>query len=490
MRKRIFAIFAAFLVLSSGVAAPASAFSASDATCEGINYFIGVTFYNAVSGSDASICSEDPNDQIESMKESDGNQTAVDIYNSALAEDAAGDQFTTTQLNYVQDSESVAWMKMQVAVAEAYQNGSSESLAKSKAKAAIDEYYSTMQMNLIHRWDSHVTNMEYLDETAENESGVNNNLLRNSYDGELVDPSWSNHTVTLANGTEVEVRQFEMHRSNAVDAYWTPQRYDGGSLSRVEWHDGWYDHNGGALFVEPPTDTYEWHDALNPWPYLDAWTEMENTRTDLHTESENFVNATYGDFDSGEINASDVISANTAMFEYATEGTQNDSSLYDSTAALTMMGFDTPNMSSSGTMDVTTNGDTYTGILLARNAPGGGWDTGTTYNTSNITGPVFIATVDGQKIDIEDSETFTVDQMRAKDGTNVTQVNTTKYVYKTANTSEVNEMQQQLIDLRKEIEAREPTGGGGSGGLGLGQNTIIAVAALAGAALLLGRKDQ
>jgi hypothetical protein len=177
------------------------------------------------------------------------------------------------------------------------------------------------------------------------------------------------------------------------------------------------------------------------------------------------------------------------MFEYGTVATNNSSTLYDSTAALAMMGFDTPNMTTSGTMDVTYDGGTYTGILLARNAPGGAWETGTTYNSSNINGPVFIATVDGHKVDIPEGSTFTVEQIRDRQGSNVTKVETTKYVYRTANTSELNEMQSRLIDLREEIESREPDGGGGSGS-GLGSNAIIVGIALAGAAFLYGRSNE
>ena len=103
-------------------------------------------------------------------------------------------------------------------------------------------------------------------------------------------------------------------------------------------------------------------------------------------------------------------------------------------------------------MDVTYGNSTYTGLVMARNVPNGTWVNGTTYNTSNIDGPVFITTIEGEKIDIPEGETFTIEAMRSQDGSSISNVSTTRYNYKTSNASE--------------LEQREPTTGGGgwSGG--------------------------
>ncbi|WP_336024769.1 hypothetical protein [Halobellus salinisoli] len=491
MRKRIFAIFAAFLVVSSGIAAPAAATTeqeAGEAACGGLDYLLGVTFANTLTGSDYSVC-QSPNDEIEEMKESDGNQTKLDIYESVVAQQENSDHYITSTNNHLEDSESVAWMKMQVAVAEAYKNGSSESVARVKAKEAIDDYYSVRQENLVRQWNTHLANIEYLHETAENESAVPNDFIRNYYPGDdrVYLPDFYNNSVTTLDGTEVNATEFRLeYPDETTKGAWVPTGASG--ITQGDFGDP-YTEFDMVLWVEPPTESYEHKEAFAPWDYIGAWNEIETNSESLRDESETFVNATYSDFESGEINASDVISANTAMFEYGTEYDSNDS-LYNTVGALSLMGFDTPNMSSSGTMDVAYNGSSYTGIVLAHEAPNGSWNTNTTYDSANIEGPVFMATVEGKKIDFAEGENFTIEQMRNRDGQNTTTVDTTKYVYKTSNTSELLEMQQQLTDLRAEIEAREPDGGGGSDGSGLGQNTIIAVAALAGAALLLGRGNQ
>ncbi|WP_049987974.1 hypothetical protein [Halobellus rufus] len=491
MRKRIFAIFAAFLVLSSGVAAPATAATeedAGEAACGGLDYLLGVTFANTITGSDYSVC-EPSNDKLEELKESDSNQTHVDLYEVATAQKANSEVYLASNGNYVNDSESVAWMKMQVAVAEAYQNGSSEASAKVAAQEAINEYYATKQKNLIEQWNTSVSQYQYVRSAAQDESigGVTGFLESESgdYDTEI---SFETTQMTLATGNTSDAEAVRLQKPNTVDSNWLMDP----SANDIDWtsETGNQHVNSDGLFVTPPDSLSSSSDVyMVRWSeYADRWSQINSMNSNLKTESQAFVEATYADFETGQINASDVISSNTAMFEYGTEYDSNDS-LYNTVGALSMMGFDTPNMTSSGTMDVVYNGDTYTGILMANNAPNGTWNTGTTYNTSNIEGPVFIATVDGTKVDFPEGAEFTVEQMRNRDGQNTTSVETTEYVYKTSNTSELLEMQQQLSDLRTEIEEREPDSGGGSGG-GFPQSTIIAGAALAGAALLLGRGNQ
>lgn len=490
MRKRIASIFLALLVISSGVAAPVSA-QTDSGDCNDLMSFIQNTVVLGLTGTQLEKCSPQ-SDAIEEMKESDAAQEKIDIYNSALGLNSEHEEFTTVYDNYLNDTESVAWMKAQVAIAEAYEDGKSESQAKSAARQAIADYYAVKQDNLLSSMSSRTSQIHYIAQTAKNESDINSDYIYSrtdhndgsDYDGHAEVVGTVNKSYDLVNGSSEQYTAFRVHMWSA-----------NADIGEHDW--SMADHPSGSnglslappLKVKAPNSNYDEVVIFEYTPYEERLNRIQSKNNELQGEVENFVSSTWDDYAAGSINSSDVISANTAMFEYGTEATSNDSSLYDSTAALSMMGFDTPNMSNSGTQDVTYNGNTYTGIVLARNAPGGSWETGTTYNTSNITGPVFMATTDGQKIDFADGSEFTIDQMRAKDGTNTTSVETTKYVYKTANTSELNQMQSDLTDLRAEIEAREPSGGGGSGS-GIGTNTIIAAAALAGAALLFGRGNQ
>jgi hypothetical protein len=501
MRRRAISVFLALLVVSSGFAAPVAAANSLPEGCSGIDNFIHdlLTFQNVNENPDNPCSTQNKvNSAIEDMQESDANQTEVDIYQAAAAEKGNGETFGSVYNNYLQDTESAAWMKMQVAVAEAYQNGSTQSEAKVQAKNAIADYYAVKQVNLVERWDASLANFRYLQDSAINESGIANDFVWYDYTQEDQDHTTGSpnqgvletHSVSLVNGSSHTADRiyfdFEAGSGRAVDGrYSITNNYvdaDNGA-------EGMYIH---SLMVREPssgaiTEPLYFHHYED---YNGPFTEIETKVNNLQSEADTFVEATYADFDSGEINASDVISANTAMFEYGVREANESESLYNSVGALSMMGYDTPNVSSTGTMDVTYDGNTYTGIVMAQSAPNGSWSTETTYNTSNITGPVFMATSDGNKVDFAENTEFTIDQMRARDGSNTSSVETTKYVYKTSNTSETVELQQQLTDLRKEIEDREQGIGGGGAGGAFGTETIIAVAALAGAALLFGRSDQ
>ena len=99
-----------------------------------------------------------------------------------------------------------------------------------------------------------------------------------------------------------------------------------------------------------------------------------------------------------------------------------------------------------------------------------------------------MVTTDGNKVEFAEGENFTITAMRGKDGSSISSAETTEYVYKTANSTELMEMQQQLTALRQEIEEREPTGGAGGSG-GTSPNTIMLILAAA-AAVAIGIGSQ
>lgn len=442
---------------------------------------------------------------IQDMKEADANQTEVDIYSAGTSSKAAQEAAMAPYDNYLNDTESVAWMKAEKAIAEAYQNGASKAEAKVAAKEAIANYYATKQKNLIEQWNVSVTEWESLHDRAQMEDNISMEREGFVYSkgqygdqgGYAVFPQYvqkgnPEKTVTLVNGntSDVETLWFNsQHKSTAYSNGHFNYDYVHVATGDQVIEDGDSSTNPVAqqLAIKPPNSNYETLVVLDYTDYSSRWDSIETMNTNLQSEVDVYVDATWTDYESGTINASDVVSSTTLMFEYGTADT-NNSSMYDVTASLAGMGYDTPDLNGTGQMDVTYAGQTYQGLVLAESAPNGSWESGVTYNTSNITGPVMIATVDGQVVDIPDGETFTIAQITDKEGQNVGSVNTTKYVYKTANTSELLEMQQQLTDLRQELEDREPDpagGGGGSGGTNIPPMAIIVLAGVALGGLFL-----
>lgn len=401
-----------------------------------------------------------------SYAELDGNETKLDIYNALTGQQAQSESFDAVYDNYLQDTEPSAWMAAEIAVAEAYENGSSESVAKNQARAAIGDYYAVKEINLIESWNNTVASWMAMKETAQNQSGISGNYVTLHDGGGPWYSGSDSHsievitqTVTLSNGSTHDVKVIRAHvtyNSNyATTFHLSP--HDG---SEKVGGDTWAGQPI-AFRVQPPDSNYDpliWRNADTVASRYDSiGTQNDN----LQAEVDPFVTNTWDAYDSGQINSSDVLSANTQMFRYGAEAS-NGSDLYTSVAALSAMGLDTPTLNGTGTMSVTYQNVEYHGLIMAREAPNGTWEANTTYNTSNINGSVFLVTTDGQKIDLEGE--FRISAISSTDGSNIQNVTATKVVYKTSNTSELLNKMDRIVDLRKEVEAKQQAAAGDGSG--------------------------
>ncbi|WP_254764119.1 hypothetical protein [Natrinema marinum] len=499
---------ALLLVMSllTGAAQPAAAAETGNCTnLDDFVMFITAGLVNADSCSRAAYVEH----TIQEMEESDANQTKVDIYTAASGQAAGFDAWAAPFENYLNDTESTAWMKQEAAVAEAYENGSTKATAKADAREAIRDYYSIKAVNLYEQWNQTLVQTKTLRDQAAMEEGISASYVfldeTSGSGGTPVYNGIDTESVTLPNGTTVDVKALNVSwGSDAYEAEYgtytliTPTDLDSTSGEFKDPTDGGIYYSGYGDFgatiygmrVDVPDDTYNTSDQIKILDFsrfAPKHYRINDMSSGLSTEASNFVETTYSDFDNGTINASDVISSHTAMFEYGVRSPNETEGLWRSTAALAMMGYDMPNLNTSGTMAVDYQGSSYTGIVMARNAPNSTWSAGTTYDPSAIDGPVFMLTTDGKKIDFSNS--FTITSMTAKDGSNLQSTQTTKYVYKTANTSEMLALQADLIELRQEIEAREPDGSSSSSGGplfgGFGTFGPVGLLAAAAAGLML-----
>ncbi|WP_135828949.1 hypothetical protein [Halorussus halobius] len=481
----------ALLVVSAGIPAGAgTAVAAEKGNCSNLDDFVMFLTLGAVNAEDCSRAAY-VDDAIQDMKESDASQEKVDIYSAGTGLQAGSEAWSAPFDNYLNDTESVAWMKVETAVAEAYQDGASQAEAEAEARKAIADYYAVKQINLIEQWNTTMKQIMTLEGQSEMEDGISSDFVsieqagnESTWGGD--EPNKFHETSDFYNRDAVST--LELVNGSHRDHYYLTHdaAYDDNSWMRLDGGDGW--KNGDVVEVwvtiEAPNQNFEAENVTAASGLTDRWNRIETMNDQLQTEAENFVAATYSDFESGQINASDVVSANTAMFEYGVRGANESEGLYQSTAALSLMGYQTPNMSTAGTMTVRYQNQNYTGLVLAENAPNGSWETGVQYDTANIEGPVFMATANSSKIDFAEGETFTILSMTAKDGSEVETQETTQYNYRTANTNELLKKQQELLELRQEIENREPDSGGG-GGFGDGSVPMWVGAALAGGVVLL-----
>jgi hypothetical protein len=410
---------------------------------------------------------------VEEVRDAETSQDKVDIYSSASAQKEQSRNFEVVYDNYLQDTESVAWMKAEAAIARAYENGSTKAEAKVAAKEAIADYYAKKQINLYRSWNTHLQSFKYLNQRAKQEgfTGFVHNETDTNYNSWSTGPNVlaiESHNVTLVNGTNQTQNGFRLSGESGTDvglgdsAYVTPatkKNYSVYDYSTGDKKSVWFEIN--SVNVSAPNSNYDELNYMEIQPYMDRWKEIEAKNDNLQNESDAFVDATWQDYQDGNINSTDVLNRNTIMFEYGTSA-QGNGSYYDVIGATAAMGLSTPNMTNAGTMEITIPdaNNTYEGMVFARNPPNNQWEVGKTYNPDNISGPVMLGTTSGNMFEVK--RNFTIDSATTKDGTSQSTVNTTNYNYKTANTTELQAKYDKLLKLTQELQERSETADGDS----------------------------
>jgi len=416
--------------------------------------------------------------EMKEFKEAEDNQTEIDIYEGAVSVDSQDS--LAIQRNYLADSDAMAWSQAQAAVIAAYENGSSESVAKVKARQAVSDYYAQMQLNILRKWNSSLLNLAYLSGRAQNASGIDDQYLyvNTSIDPDVYHPERvvvknRTHSVELVNGTNVTAQSIFFHDDGGHDYYWTPDRDD-----------------GPKVMVKPPTDSFSKKEVLNPRDWYPVWTNISGKQQQLNDNVDAFVNSTYDAYQRGELKTSEFVNPTTLMTQYNTQANETGYWAY-SAATLASAGVASPDLNSTSVMTIQHKGEKASGLLFSQNAPNGTWETNVTYDTANINGSQFFVSTSGNQTALHG--TFTITSMKNKQGEAINETHTTEYVYQTQNNTEYRQMQEQLLNLTKEIEARQAqnTGSGGwnFGDLNMQSPSLLAVVAIGGgvAVLLLGK---
>ncbi|WP_435097255.1 hypothetical protein [Halarchaeum sp. P4] len=516
--RRLTAFALVVLLVSSSVAAPVAGTTAStgeDAVSSPEGY--AATSTDGCSALDmlASFATLNPYDdaqeigkclsgsttsEVEEVKQAEDNQTALQIYNAASAQAAADDQFLSTASNYANDTRHAAWSAAEVAYYKAIQNGSAKAVAREKAMRAIEDYFTRRQMSLKQRWEIQVRAAYALHQRAVNETGVSDTLLdivpHGQPDSSLADslqkegvPEWNKTaTISYVNGSTTTVYSFGgtrhwlrsgnyheiAHGVRLPDGTATTSKISGDYL---------------RIVVNPPSGSdisqFTYFDTTE---YATVWNRYSALSTDLKTEFSTYVNNTYPAVEDGRLNASQVLSTETRMFNLGTAG--GDGTLYDSVAALANLGLATPSLNGTGTMTVYYNNREYHGLLLAPQVPNGTWRANTTYNASTppLNNSTLLATTGGKTVHL--SGEFRVGTISTQSGGTMQNVSATRTQYQTANVSKLLEQINETQRLIAQVEARQGSGatnpddGGGGGGSGPLIIVGLAVVAIGAAAVM------
>ncbi len=420
-----------------------------------------------------------------------------EIEKGATDMESADVRVMTSIENNITNSENVAYAKGKAAIIEEMNAGNGESAATDAMQTAIDDYYSTIEKNIITHSDAQMRQLKHLWEQAATHSNVNasNHFTGQGSGGQLVESgwggTWETRTYTCLNGTTVEYMSYNGETSGSDGMEMWVEKANEGS-------------HGNHLQIDGPNTSAKFH-AKTWWGSpLDT---VISKRDQVNADLSGFTSDVYANYEPGDIPTEDLVDPITA----ATELDQNYDNAAGQSAHAAMLGIPTTAELSAeleiesteaedGVWEVTA--DIFT-AHTPTDADGNeiGFETGKTYEPSTWNEPFYIAynyvdEISGERkgafTSIESPTTFV--KVTDADGNDIDTFQTQS---RNNQTADIAALEEELQALRKEWikmqeEAQEeteeedddgfnlglPTFFGGDGGqlLGLGLIGVVVIA--------------
>jgi len=435
----------------------------------------------------------------------DKQEVKLEMYQSLQNTRAQSQIFTDTVDNYLEDTKGAALSEANRAYVNALNNGASKSAAKTAAKGAVADYYAQKQYQLIEKWELTAEQYQYLERVRSNES-VSNDFIRilahpekstGTYSGSEAhywvtgSTTLGTETVTLTNGSTAEATTWEF-------ASGTVYTYSGESSSTAD-----NTAIGPLSIADTNWPSQQWHTDAYVVPYglqigapesledpvnftafelKTYYSRLDQQKTDVNAQVDTMVEGTYDQYQQGDINLSEVATAQTLSREFGPE-TKDDSYQTYALARLARLGVSPPgNLSEQQNMTVRVGGPDGTvyedATLAADNNPASGtWEVGTTYNTGDIPGAEFVI-MDGRTESIPNGTQVTITSAYNQTGGQISTVSYPDVSYTATNLDELQGIYETNARLRAEIAAQEQNNlgtGGGGGLLGGGNSSIVLV---------------
>jgi len=435
---------------------------------------------------------------------------------------SADERVMTSIENNLANSQNVALAKGKAAIIEKMNAEASESEATTAMQNAIDEYFATIQRNLINHWNAqysqvvhHITQWtshadvdtsvqmsewEYYDRADLSQwrqlKWQDTNKYAHQEAKAILTYDASTHgtkheNVTLLNGETATVDQMYADNSGVFFGIESPDTYGAQEFFRFR-------------FYDPDDNSIKYIDCQR---FNDVWTGITQERDSVNSALTGFVSDVYSQYSPGDIPTEDLVDPITA----ATELSQNYDGMQAQGAHAAMLGIPT-DANFSVQMTLVEDSKTVWADIYTNHVPTDGsgnevgFKSGQTYSPSSWSEPLYIAyeyetsdgggtnnTSDGSDTQIVSDFTqieqdFTIDFIEDKDGNEVTEFQTTS---RNNQTSDVSKLQEQLDQLREaqiamQEEAQESVGGGGGffDGVGTGGAAALAVGVLVALGLL------
>lgn len=372
----------------------------------------------------------------------DANQTKSELVQRA----ATTRQHVNTTMdsfdNNYQNMEAIARLEFQAAYYRALENGSSRSAAKIAANESIEDYFTVKEKQLMNSAETMVTDWHSYDSLESNDSTIDGKFISqagNTNANSLVSNKMQ-ETITLVNG----------------------------STMSISTHAGYLFTLGNSqtntLYVSQDGDFDTYKEITSPTnqEWVERRQKLHDASDSVRAETQQYIDNTFTDYQTGDVNATELVDANTLEREFSGDNSQSWATL----ALATTSGVDPPeDLDGVGTFNVSYSGSTETGVLLADTTKTDLIETGTTYDGSAWSVTPKIVTESGAIKPL--NGTFTVDAITSPSGETQQNATYTEVKYKTTNTSEYKSLMTELDSVRAELEAREANRGDGGLGIGL-----------------------
>ncbi|WP_139171157.1 hypothetical protein [Halorientalis regularis] len=381
-------------------------------------------------------------------------QVHTELYSAALTATEAEQARNLTYSNYFEDTRTISRIEGKNAVVRALSNGSTESQTRFAADQAIEDYYSQKQVNYARQLGPTMRTVERIYNSAASESGLSADQVVRSEraTGTNKYREWlktENRSITLINGSTADIPVI-----NASDGF-------GGII--IGPHKTYTDDNYINTLVYSP-DATQYHPIqeenttrlLNSGDMESTWQKIKDQANSEKTHMDTFVNQTYPKWEAGMIDSEDLVDPYLGAREM--DPTANGSTW--ATRSLTALGISPPaNVSNLERMEVRdeTTGAVYNGTLMAQADPANasGYAVGSTYNTSNINGDVFMATNEGPRSLDGRFTILSADRIDGGSYEDGEQITYDRPDYSTTNLSKFKQMHEDVMALRADLEARE-----------------------------------
>lgn len=232
----------------------------------------------------------------------------TEIYAGAVEMVSADERVMTSIENNISRSDNVAYAKGKAALVEAMNDGATESEANTAMQDAIDEYYSSIQENILNHYSQQMSQMHHHMDRLSSHSNTEIHNAIHWWDSEAGGWDDSNMTspppletvsVTCLDGRTVDVKGFDAGPQTAFgpDLRWPPDTRE----------------NGGQMrYVDP--------DASNYLPYplyrsVDAFDAAVSRRDSVNAALTGFTSDVYNYYEPGDIPTEDLVDPVTAATE-------------------------------------------------------------------------------------------------------------------------------------------------------------------------------